>query len=489
MTEFAFKTEPFLHQLQEFHHARDLPFRAQLWEQGTAKTKVIIDTGAHLYLQGKINTVLVVAPNGVDENWTTDQIPEHMPAAVEDASMVVLYRPEKRQTKWHLSEMRRAIYHNGLLWLCVPYDAFISKNSKKFIWEVLSRRKCLYTLDESSCIKTPSAKRTISIIASGVYAPYRRILEGTPVSNSPFDIYSQVRFLDRDFWARELEINTAVEFRQYFGVWRKRGNETSAFDMGVCIAYRRLDQLQACLKKLGSRILKSEVLPDLPPKLFAKRYFDLSPVQSRVYSQLKEDFMAVLDSGNVVTAPLAITQLLRLQQVTCGYVPVDAIDGDPQPTELLGPTNPRLDLMAEAAEATPHQAIIWARFRMDIDLITKMLGPKATRYDGQVDQADRQRNKEAFLAGDKQFMVANQAAMSRGHTFINALSTFYYSNSFKLTERLQSEDRNHRAGQHNSVEYTDLLASGTVDLRIVRNLRNKVDIASQVTGDELREWI
>jgi SNF2 family DNA or RNA helicase len=487
---FDFKVEPFAHQLEEYLEARDLPARHQLWEQGTAKTKVVIDTGAHLYLGGKINTVLIVAPNGVDENWVTDQIPEHLPEAVARASRVVLYRPERNQTEWHKRELRQAIYHDGLLWLVVPYDTFVSKFGKKLVWEVLDRRRCLYVLDESSDIKTPSAKRTISVIASGKYAPYRRILEGTPVTLAPFDVYSQVRFLDQEFWKRELEIGTAVEFRQYFGMYRKREKKDGT-SWEECVGYRRIDQLQALLKKLGRRVVKKEVLPDLPEKLYGKRYFRLEPGQRRVYDELKKEFMATLPSGGLVTTQLPIVQLLRLQQIACGYVPVDDPTGgdDPQPVEMLCERNPRLETLEAECSHIGHQGIIWARFHKDVDLITDMLGARATRYDGLVGPDDKQRNKEAFLAGERQWMVANPQAMARGHTFINALTTIYYNNSFRLRDRLQSEDRNHRAGQKNAVMYVDIVASDTVDNRILQNLRRKHEVAAMVTGDELREWI
>jgi SNF2 family DNA or RNA helicase len=338
-------------------------------------------------------------------------------------------------------------------------------------------------------VKSPSAKRTQSIIASGKHAPYRRILEGTPVSNSPFDIYSQVRFLDPDFWKRELEIGTALEFRQFFGMYRPRAQEHSAYDLGILIGYKRLDILQAKLKQLGSRVLKLDVLKDLPPKLYDKHPFVMNGEQKRVYKELKEESRAVLSSGNEVTTPLAITQMLRLQQVTCGYVPVDDINGDPQPMELLGSTNPRLEALEYLANTSLNQGLIWARFHKDLDLICDLLGKRVVRYDGKVGADERQRNKEAFKSGAVQWLAANPAAMARGHTLNEGLTTIYYNNSFKLVDRLQSEDRNHRAGQTESVNYIDIYAPGTVDVHIMRNLRNKVDVASQVTGDALRDWI
>lgn len=491
MAEFTHRVEPFSHQRREFEEARELAYRALFWEQGTAKTKPMIDLATHLYLEGKINGVLIVAPNGVDENWVTDQIPEHMPVEIQPRSEVLLYRPEKRQTKWHMTEVRRAIHLDAdrLSWLCIPYDTYISKGGKKIVWEFLKRRRCLYVLDESSNIKSPSAKRTGSIIASGVYAPYRRVLEGTPISLAPFDVYAQVRFLDPEFWKRELEIGTAVEFRQYFGIFQKNEKKDGT-SFETCIGYKRLDQLKALIQKLGSRYLKADVL-DLPPKLYGKVYCELNKTQRDVYTQLRDELMAELPSGRFVTTPLPITKMLRLQQISCGYVPVDDPTGDdPQPTELLGPTNPRLDLAVSRAQAYTHQIIIWARFHRDLDLLRDALGKdRSSRYDGTVDAAEKQRGKEAFLRGDVQFMLANPQAMGRGHTFTNAKSTLYYNNSHRLIDRLQSEDRNHRAGTTTPVDYTDIVARGTVDAGILTNLRKKHEVAAVVMGDELKEWI
>lgn len=482
-----FKTVPFAHQLACYEKTKDLAAYALLWEQGTAKTKPVIDTGCHLFTLGKINAVLVVAPNGVDENWVKDQIPEHCWEDVLKVSRLQLYRPEKRTTKWHEKEMRQSIYHEGLLWLCVPYDTFISKGGKKYIWEVLRRRKCLYVCDEASDIKTPGAKRSMSIIASSKYADYKRILEGTPITKDPFDIYNQIRFIDHEFWVRELGIDTFMAFKVLFGMWVKRGNEESPFDLGTCVAYRNIDLLRSLLAKTGSRVLKKDVL-DLPERLYNKRYHELNSEQKRVYKELKDDMMSAVN-GQQITVGLPIVQLLRLQQVVCGYIPVDSLDDEPQPVELLGKTNPRLELAEHCTSIYHRQGIIWARFHKDIDLLADMLGNRAVVYDGRVPNEERQRNKEAFQRGDVQWILANQQAMARGHTLNEAKLMMFYSNSYRARDRLQAEDRNHRAGQDESVEVIDLIASGTVDTKIVSNLRKKVDVASQVLGDDPREWI
>ena len=196
--------------------------------------------------------------------------------------------------------------------------------------------------------------------------------------------------------------------------------------------------------------------------------------------------MAFLDSGDTITAPLALVQLLRLQQITCGFVPTD--DGD---LEEFGGNNPRLDLLEEICDGLGHKAIIWGRFRRDIDLIMKRLGKKAVRYDGSTSDDDRAAAKIAFQDPESeiQFFVGNPAAAGTGLTLHQARTVIYASNSFKLTDRLQSEDRAHRIGQEHPVAYIDLIAPDTVDEHIVRALRDKQDIAAILTGDGLKDWI
>jgi SNF2 family DNA or RNA helicase len=186
-----------------------------------------------------------------------------------------------------------------------------------------------------------------------------------------------------------------------------------------------------------------------------------------------------------VTAPLAIVKLLRLQQIACGYIPEDGGD----PFHDIPGGNPRLDDFMSIHEDTPHQGIVWARFRRDIDKICDALGPEAARYDGMVEPEQRFRNKEAFLAGDHKWFVATPDVGGEGITLLNGLTNVYYSNGFKLVQRLQSEDRSHRIGQRNPVLYIDQIAEDTIDMHIVEALVKKRDISSQVLGDEIFQWI
>jgi len=514
------KTKPFKHQADVLKESAAQRSFAVFWEQGTGKTKLTIDNISAAYLAGEIDAVIVVAPGGVDRNWITDEIPAHMPQEVVDKMSAVLYQSQKSVTKWHQAELARLLHHSGLAFLAISYDAFMTKKGKNYIWKFLKKRRVFYVLDESHNVKSPGAKRTISIVASGVYARFRRLLTGTPVANGPFDVYSQMKFLEADFW-KPHGFYTFAEFKSHFGEFEKKDIYVAGGDkreIDVLLNYRNLDELYEILDKAGSRVTKDEVL-DLPPKLFSKRYFDLTAEQEKHYNELKTQFMTEVGGDvkcseckgtgvyqtdlfeescpscggygevkHVVDAPLAITRLLRLQQVTCGYLPT----GDEQKLTPLGNRNPRLETLHEIIEPLGHKSIIWARFTHDIDLIMDMLeriGRRPVRYDGKISAEECARSKEAFQHGDATDFVGNPAKGKEGLTLWQARTVVYYNNSFKLIDRLQSEDRAHRIGQEHPVNYIDIQAYGTVDVGITDALRAKFDIATQITGDKFKEWI
>jgi SNF2 family DNA or RNA helicase len=168
-----------------------------------------------------------------------------------------------------------------------------------------------------------------------------------------------------------------------------------------------------------------------------------------------------------------------------------------EPVELCDRTNPRLDVTIAHLERLPHQSIVWARFIHDIDQLCDALGDRACRYDGTIGEDACERSKQEFNAGDRQFFIGNPQKGGRGLTINAAKTVNYYSNSFKLRDRLQSEDRAHRIGQGGAehhghgfgVLYTDILATDTVDNKLVSSLREKFNVAAELTGDRLRSWI
>jgi SNF2 family DNA or RNA helicase len=269
-----------------------------------------------------------------------------------------------------------------------------------------------------------------------------------------------------------------------FGVWIEHERKDSGQRFQQLVDYQNLAILNKVVDRMGERLLKDDVL-DLPPKLYDKRTFDMTPEQKRIYGELKREFIIWLDNGDMITAPLAITRMLRLQQVTSGYCPTD--DGG----VLRITPNARLTCLMDLLEDVPHQAIVWAKFQDDIDQISEAIGhDNCVVYDGRVSQVDREVRRAAFKAGEVQYFVANPAAAGEGLTLHMAKTVVYYNSTYKLGDRLQSEDRAHRAGMDDRpVQYIDIIARGTIDAAILRALRTKVDLAAQVTGDRIRQWI
>jgi len=474
------RTTPYAHQQEEWDISREMPTRAVFWEQGTGKTKLVLDTFFDMDRQGLVDGLLVVAPNGVHENWMANEIPKH---AWHHNYLAFAYQSHRASTKWHQRAVQDVIDTPKLAALFMSYDGFMTEKGTKVAKKFLEKRKTLYVLDESQRIKTPSAKRTKRIVASGKYAAFRRILSGTPVTNKPFDIYTQMRFIDPDFW-KDRGYASYEAFKTYFGVWEDRITETGQ-RFKTCLYYKNLEQLHAMVDEVSSRVLKADVL-DLPPKIYTKRYFELSADQKKRYRDIKEDFCTELESGELIAAPLIITQLLRLQQITCGYLPRD--DEGPM---VRFPQNPRLKALLDTLADVEGKAIIFARFRQDLDQICKELGKLAVRYDGGVEPAKRKEAIDRFQDPDDpvRFFVGNPAACATGLTLTAAKTVIYYSNSFDWEHRTQSEDRAHRIGQESSVNYIDLIATGTVDTRIVQSLRDKDAIATKITGDNARDWL
>lgn len=484
------KTKPFEHQARILEKSRELESYALFLEMGTGKSKILIDTAGHLFAEGKINGLLVLAPKAVAPNWVNDELPTHLSTPYR----AFLWDTGKAGNKGYQQELAQFLRtpEDQLAILVMSYPAIMTERkpgakplkgkdaAKKF----LTDRRVMMACDESARIKTPNAKTTKRVVAAGRHAAYRRIATGTPVPNGPFDVFSQLQFLDPGIW-KLIGCNSFAAFKTMFGEWVEHVRKDNGQRFQQLIGYKNLSSLNEVVDSVGDRVLKTDVL-DLPPKLYERKTFDMAPAQAKLYKQLRDEFVVFLENGDMVSAPLVIQRILRLQQVTSGYVPTD--DGD----MIVMDPNPRLELANEIIADVPHQAIIWGKFHHDLDLISERLrADKRTfvTYDGRTSQDERERAREAFKAGDAQFFVANPAAAGEGLTLTQAKTVLFYNTSYKLGDRLQAEDRAHRIGQDQPVFYIDFAARGTIDVQILRALRRKNELAAQVLGDAVKEWI
>jgi SNF2 family DNA or RNA helicase len=257
--------------------------------------------------------------------------------------------------------------------------------------------------------------------------------------------------------------------------------------------YQNLDELKAKIAPHSYRITKAECL-DLPPKVYERRYVELNAEQRVLYNKLKKEFVAEFGGGKI-NAAMAMTRMMRLQQITGGFAPVLNDVGETIATHPVGKTNPKINALLELLEETDGKVIIWARFRKELELIAVALreeyGTKsAVEYHGGVSDKDRQSAVFTFQREhDPRFFVGQPHSGGIGLTLTAASTVVYFSNDFSLETRLQSEDRAHRIGQQKSVTYIDIEAVDTLDKKVIDALRSKKDMADVITGDNPSQWI
>jgi len=474
---YKFKTKPFKHQLTALEKSWNKETYAYFMEMGTGKTKVLIDNMSMLYDKGKIDGALIVAPKGVIKTWYEQELPTHLPNHIENVSVLWQANITKGQQEKleSLFETETALHI-----LIMNVEAFSTDKGVKFAAKFLNSHKVLMAIDESTTIKTPTAKRTKSIVGLGKYAKYRRIMTGSPVTKNPLDLYSQCEFLSPYL----LDFTSYYAFRNRYAEMKTmhlRGRSIQVVD-----EFKNLAELSDTLQNFSYRVLKEDCL-DLPPKTWTKRHISLTPDQKKVYDQMKKAAMAVLN-GKVTSTMTVLTQLMRLHQITCGHFTAD--DGS---TQLI--KNNRITELMDILEEMEGKAIIWANYQKDvaqiIEHIEKEYGPgSVVDYYGLTPQEDRQENIRKFQNGSEcRFLVGTPQTGGYGITLTKANTVIYYSNGYDLEKRLQSEDRAHRIGQKKNVTYIDIICDDTVDEKIVKALRDKINIASEVLGEELKAWI
>ena len=481
MMDYEYKTKPYRHQDDVLKASWDKINWAFFMEMGTGKSKVCIDTAAMLYEHGQVDTFIVVAPKGVYRNWATLEIPAHMPDRVREEALLSLWRPNpgKALKKDLLSFLEPA---TGFRMLVMNVEALSTAKGQRFLMGVLRASKALLAIDESTSIKSPKASRTKALIQLSSLAAYRRILTGFPVTQSPMDLWAQGRFLSPNLLGDCGD--NFFQFQHRYAIINRRSVGSHSFNQVV--GYRNLDELSGLLTHFSSRVMKDECL-DLPAKIYIQRNVVLSSEQERIYADLKEYALAHIEDQEFMTTTNVMTQLLRMQQALSGHTKSDS-------GEVIEIKDHRLDELLDCLDESEGSTIIWSRFRYDVKRIAaaliKKYGPRSTvTYYGDTSDDDRTDAIKRFQSGDARFFVGNPQTGGYGITLTAATTVVYFANSFDLAVRMQSEDRAHRIGQNHHVTYIDLIAEGTIDERIVDALRNKMDIASVVMGEEIKEWL
>ena len=470
--DYRFKTKPFKHQLKALEESWNRQVWAWFMEMGTGKTKVCIDNIAILYDKGKIDRALVIAPNGIKRNWRRE-LSVHMADHVNYRVAVWSSSPKKKE-KDELEQL--SVMSDDLSILIMNIEALSTPRGVDFARSFIFSGSCFMVVDESTTIKNHAARRTKNIMKIANLAKYRRIMTVSPVTKSPLDLYSQIQFLGGWF----LEQTNYYAFRARYAIVQQRNVGSHSFQH--VMGYQRLDELTAILREFSTRILKEDCL-DLPDKLYTKRVVSMTPEQLKAYVEMKKQAMTFFED-NPMTAASVLTQMTRLHQIVCGHVKTD--DGQVRTLK-----NNRIKELLQVLQETDGKVIIWAVFRHDIQTIEKEIANEygketVASYYGDTKDSIRQSIVDSFMDSDSdlRFFIGNPKTGGYGLTLTCSHTVVYYSNDYSLEVRMQSEDRAHRIGQEDKVTYVDLMTEGTIDEKIVNSLNNKIDLASQVMGED-----
>ena len=433
-----------------------------LFEMGCGKTLTAIAIMGALYCQHKITRVLVVAPSSVCSVWPHDLAAF---AAFPYEVRVLLGEKKQRLEVLHsLTDYPNTA--NRLLVAVINYEA----THREGIFEALDGYAAdLIVCDESQRIKNPRAAQSRAVQMLGDRAAWRLILSGTPVQNSAIDLYSQYRFLDPGV------------FGANFYAFRNRYCQMGGYGGHEVVGYQHMDELTRKEHSIALRVTKAECL-DLPGQTFVRRYVQLEPSARRLYAQIARASCAELENGEHVTASIVLTKLLRLMQLTGGFVQADG--GDRPRSAGSAKLDALADILEDYVQEAGQKLVVFARFRPEIAAICQLLEQRGIRYgriDGEVPMDQRGAIVETFQQdpGVKVFVAQIQTA-GLGITLHAASAAVFYSLDFNYANYAQALARIHRIGQAQPVTYIHLLAEHTVDEQVLDALERKEDLARTI---------
>lgn len=471
MTEkYIYKTQPYEHQRQALIKGAKLKNFAYFMEMGTGKTKVAIDNAAYLYKEKQIQLVIVIAPNSVYQNWIKE-IETHCP--VEDYNIFV-----------HKVDKKFQYLADKLNFYLINVEAFSHQSGVQTLMPILLNlgRYTMMILDESTTIKNREAKRTKAICKLGTMAVYKRILTGSPITKSPLDLYTQCSFLSPSL----LGFKSFLSFRNRYCMMEPIPVSNDRVIM-IPKYFINLHELEEKLKVFSYRVRKEDCL-DLPEKIYQQRFVEFTVDQKRVYKQMQEHAFAIIEDKEVSFAN-KLTEMLKLHQVCNGFLKTN--EGIIVKLENC----PKLKELIKVIEEGDGKFIIWANYIHNItsicDLLKDIYGDKSVvSIYGAVSVEDRTVAVDRFQNDpDVKFFVGNPTTGGYGLTLTAASYVIYFSNSYNLEVRQQSEDRAHRIGQKKNVTYVDILMRNSIDMLIVSALKRKIKISAETLGEEVKKWL
>lgn len=426
-------------------------------EPGLGKTGITISDFLRSYESGSVSSLLVIVPNSLKSNWRR----EFAMSTYGDKLPVYIWPQDLHRHHYRIREPGVFIFN---------YESLLGEEAFALIEGLLKSQKCYVALDESSRIKNPTAKTTKSLIKLASLAVIRRCLTGTPFTQCVLDLWSQIKFCRPEFKF------SPYQFKLTFAV-------LGGFKAKQIVGVQNETRLHQILDQMSFRARKEDYL-DLPEKIYETIEIELTPKQNEIYKRMRYDFHAALEKGEV-TAPLAITQLGKLMQISRGFVH----DDGKQIQELVPPEkNPVLNAILDTVTATPGKVVVMTRHIYFTDMVIKRLekeGFKVAYIRGGMTSDETEEQKRLFNEDPEYTVIITQIdAGSMGHTLLATkelrCSTMVFGeNVFSLEKRIQAEDRIHRIGQDQATRYVDFIGT-SVDHKVVTSLQKKSALAKRI---------
>lgn len=468
---YPFKTKPRSKQMEALEKIYGLKTIALFMDMRTGKSKVVIDLASAMRMQSTLHKVVIVCPHSVRRNWL-DEIAIHAPFEV-DAMLLDTGKPKAFES-W----LGRK---HDFKWLIMGVESLSAGGAyalaERFL---LSDTNVLMVVDESQSIKTHNSTRSERAVSLGKKAEYRLIMTGTPIADSPLDLFMQFEFLDPDI----IGLGDYYSFRSRYAVM-------GGYEDKQVIGYQNLEELTEIIEPFIFQVRKKDVFPDAPDTVYVKRMVKLNPAQKALYVQMKKTSRVTFD-GTDTAVKNTLEKMLRLQEITAGILTtVDAPAEDPEEKRVFtkrridGP-NPKMDELLLTVEEFSGPTIIWCVYVDEIKMVVETLSAKygadqVVEVHGAIGDDQRHKNvKELFQQRKARFLVGNPQTGGVGLTMSVAEVEIYCSNSFKYIDRIQSEERGFGPNKPKGTIVVDIVAEGTVDTEILKALEKKQSVSEYV---------
>lgn len=415
-------------------------------EPGMGKTAICMSEFTSQCESGNTNLLVVICPNTLRSNWATEA--------------------DKFGFKYDVAMYPDPPPAKGM-WI-INYEKLITKGFDE-IYKVMSKRKCYIVADESHRIKNPKAKSTKAAISLFDLARVKRVMTGTPMANNVVDLWSQMRCIGHN----------GIHRNPY--TWRNRYGVMGGWMGKVVVGVQREDELKKLLDEHSFQAKKRDWMKTLPPKAYYTLDYEMNAAQKKAYNQIYKDRFMVIDDQEI-TAQIVITALMKMQQITSGFM----MDDDGKTVDLVGWNNPKINAIVDAVGDIKGKIILFAHYRNTIDLLYSRFGNEAVKIVGGMKREDIENVKKAFNTNDEvRYLIAQTSTAKEGLTLLGTEknpchTTIFVENTYSLIDRTQAEDRNHRHGQvADQVSYYDLVGS-KIESRIIKALQDKKDLVKSV---------